>query len=78
MLTCTVVSPEENKKYTDLASVFLPTASGQAQIMPNHAEAFFLLKKGSIGFQRSAGDDFSIKTNGGQCFVKDDVVTIIL
>ncbi len=78
MISCTITSPKETTVYKNVHSVTLPAFYGQMQILPGHAESFILLKEGSISLQQSGKEDEVIQNINGECYVKDDVVTVIL
>ena len=78
MISCTITSPKKTTVYKDVRSVTLPAFYGQMQILPGHAESFILLKEGSISLQQSGKEDEVIQNINGECYVKDDVVTVIL
>ncbi|HEC32695.1 MAG TPA: hypothetical protein ENI63_00355 [Candidatus Kaiserbacteria bacterium] len=78
MISCTITSPKKTIVYKDVRSVTLPAFYGQMQILPGHAESFILLKEGSISLQQSGKEDEAIQNINGECYVKDDVVTVIL
>ena len=89
MISCIVTSQKQTTVYKNLRSVTLPAFLGQMQILPGHIESFVLLKKGSIFLQQSNksqkeinflqnNQNKNIQIIGGECYIKNDVVTIIL
>ncbi len=71
--------------YEKVASVILPAFLGQMQILPGHTEAFVLLKEGDVivrqfdkNKEKEGGKDNVVHITGGECYVKDNKVTIIL
>ena len=77
MINCVITSPKETISYKDLQSVALPALTGQMQILSGHAESFVLLKKGSIVLEKSGQQNKLIQITNGECYIKDDVVTIV-
>ena len=62
-----------------MSSIMLPAFSSQMQILAGHAESFVLLQKGNIFFLRQLSKQNEvIQTMGGECYIKDDLVVIIL
>ena len=45
-------SLQKTVTYNNLQAIFLPTNSGQIEILPNHSEAFFILQPGEIVVQQ--------------------------
>ncbi len=78
MINCTIVSPKKTMIYKSVRSVTLPAYYGQMQILPGHAESFLLLKKGNILLQKSKKESEIIQNTDGECYIKNNVVTIIL
>lgn len=78
MIDCVITSPEKTTSYKDVQSVTLPTLSGQIQILPEHAESFVLLQEGNISLQQSNKENEVIPNTKGECYIKDNVVTVIL
>ncbi|HDH31477.1 MAG TPA: hypothetical protein ENH26_01740, partial [Candidatus Wolfebacteria bacterium] len=59
-------------------SITLPAFSGQMQILPGHAESFILLQKGDISLLQLNKLSEIIQIINGECYVKNDVVKVIL
>ncbi len=85
MITCSITSPDKTTLYEKVVSVTLPAFLGQMQILPEHAEAFVLLKEGDVivrqldkSKEKEGGKENVTHVTGGECYVKDDKVTIIL
>jgi len=78
MINCTITSPIKTERYQNLLSIVLPAFSGQMQILPGHAESFILLQKGNICLQQLNKESEIIQNINGECYIKNDVVTIIL
>lgn len=85
MITCSITSPDKTTVYEKVVSVTLPAFLGQMQILPGHTEAFVLLKEGEVvvrqmdkSKEKEGDKDNVTHVAGGECYVKDDKVTIIL
>ncbi len=77
ILDCTVLSKQGATNYDKLRSVTIPAFSGEMQVLPKHAEAFILLKKGDIVLQ-AVEDKKIIVVSEGCCYVKNNHIVIIL
>jgi F0F1-type ATP synthase epsilon subunit len=78
MINCVITSPEATKRYKNVQSVTLPAFLGEMQILPGHAEAFILLQEGNIILQQLNRQNEVIRITSGECYVKDNVVVVIL
>jgi len=78
MINCTIISPQKTIIYKNMQSITLPALSGQMQILPGHAESFILLQKGNISLRQSNKKNKIIQNINGECYIKNDVVTVIL
>jgi len=78
MLTCIIVSSDNKKQYNNLESVILPAWSGEMQILPGHAESFFLLKAGDIVLRLADNKKETIRITNGEGCVKNDNISVIL
>ncbi len=78
MISCTITSPQKTTVYKNVQSITLPALSGQMQILPGHAESFILLQKGNISLRQSNKESEIIQNINGECYIKNDVVTVIL
>lgn len=77
-MRCTISSPQKTITYSQVTRLQLTTTKGQIEILPGHAEAFFLLKNGEIIFYQKTAPEKHFPVNGGVCYVKDDQITFIL
>lgn len=77
-MECLITSPQKTRRYKHLKRVSLPAFSGRMQILPRHAEAFVLLKRGDIVLGRNGDPNREITITGGACHIKDDRVVVIL
>ena len=76
MLKLEIVTPEKKVVETDADSVTVPTASGEAGILPNHAPLISALKPGILEFtNRGASERIAIA--GGFVEVNHDKVTVL-
>jgi len=79
MITCVITSPAETTVYEKALSVSLPAFFGRMQVLPGHAEAFVLLKKGEVVVRQANGPESKIiQIAGGECHIKGDRMAIIL
>jgi len=79
MITLTITSPNETAVYENASSVSVPASLGRMQILPGHAESFVSLKKGAVVLRRAGKPEEKIaQIAGGECYVKNDKVTVIL
>lgn len=78
MLNCLITSPKKTTTYKNIQRLTIPASSGQAQILPNHAESFFLLRPGNVTLEISAGKKKNILVSEGECYVKNNLATLIL
>ena len=78
MITCIVSSPQNTDTYNDLKSIFLPSYSGQTQILPGHAEGFFKLTEGDMLLEHTNDSKKTINIKEAECYINEDTVTIIL
>ena len=78
MIDCIIASSNKTTVYKDLQSVILPGFFGQIEILPTHTELFTLIKDGEIVIQRLQKKLETVKVSDGECYIKDDIVNIIL
>lgn len=78
MINCTITSPKQTIIYKNVQSITLPAFSGQMQILPGHAESFILLQKGELVLSQLNGQSKIIQTINSECYIKNDIVTVIL
>ena len=78
MINCTITSPKKTIVYKNVLDITLPALSGQMQILPGHAESFILLREGNISLRQLNKKSEIIQNINGECYIKNDVVTIIL
>ena len=71
------VGPRETIR-TEAAAVSIPSVAGEAQILPGHAEAFFLLKKGSVVVEEPEGGKRVLSVEGGICRFRSGRLVVIL
>ena len=77
MINCTITSPEKTTRYGKLSGITLPAASGQAQILPGHAETFMLVKKGNIVL-RQPGQKEVMQIPSAVFYIKNNKAVFVL
>lgn len=75
-MRCTIISPENKRQFEKVQSITLPAFSGEFQILPGHAESFIALRQGKIILESEKIN--TIPLEGGICYIKDNITTIIL
>lgn len=76
MLKLEIVTPEKRVVDTEVDSVTVPTASGEAGILPNHAPLISVLKPGILTYSnKGSAERFAIA--GGFLEVSSDKVSIM-
>ena len=76
MLKLEIVTPEKKVVDTEAESVTVPTASGEAGILPNHAPLISALKPGILTFVNK-GQSQKIAIAGGFVEVNADMVSVL-
>jgi F-type H+-transporting ATPase subunit epsilon len=76
MLKLEIVTPEKKVVDTEADSVTVPTASGEAGILPNHAPLISALKPGVLAYT-SRGTTERIAISGGFVEVNKDTVSVL-
>ena len=76
MLKLEVVTPEKKVVDAEVDSVSVPTASGEAGILPNHAPLISALKPGILSYS-SKGSSEKIAINGGFVEVSGSSVSVL-
>ena len=77
-MECIIVTREKVSRFLNLQSIDVPTLDGIVEILPGHAESFFLLGRGTLSLRISEGNTKNLAVRGGQCHVNNDFVQIIL
>ncbi len=75
-LTCTISSPQRTEQHHDIVRITLPTPSGIIQLLPEHSEAFILLKAGNVKLEFSDDAQTTVKINDAQCHILKNSVII--
>jgi F0F1-type ATP synthase epsilon subunit len=78
MLNCVITSPENTTIYENLLSIVLPASGGLTEILPHHAETFFLLTSGKVILRSDNGTEQKFDISGGNCHIKDGRAVIVL
>ena len=76
MLKLEIVTPEKRVVDTEADSVSVPTASGEAGILPNHAPLIAALKPGVLAYSNRGGTE-RIAIGGGFVEVSQDKVSVL-
>lgn len=76
MLRLEIVTPEKRVVDTEADSVTIPTASGEAGILPNHAPLISALKPGVLTYATRSGTE-RIAIGGGFVEVSNDKVAVL-
>lgn len=77
-IVCQILFPNRRLVYPKVEGVVLPGFLGQLQILPEHSEAFFLLKEGDVVVQRVGGKKELLKVKGGVCFFQSNNLVIVV
>ncbi len=77
MLEFIISSKDEKETYSDVRRIFLPGVNGRLEILPGHAESFFLLQAGEVTMESDSGVKNSITLVRGLCWAKDDRVILM-
>ncbi|HRI03766.1 MAG TPA: F0F1 ATP synthase subunit epsilon [Pyrinomonadaceae bacterium] len=77
MLKLEIVTPEKRVLDAEVDSVTVPTVSGEAGILPNHASLVSALKPGILSYtQKGGGDKFAV--SGGFVEVSGGTVSVLV
>lgn len=76
MLKLEIVTPEKRVLDADVDSVTVPTASGEAGILPNHAPLISALRPGVLSYS-SKGNTEKLAVSGGFVEVNGNKVAIL-
>ena len=77
MLKLEIVTPEKRVLDTEVDSVTVPTASGEAGILPQHAPLVSALKPGVLAYSVKGSTD-CIAVSGGFVEVNNDKVAVLV
>ena len=77
MISAKIISLKKTETYKNLQAVTLPAYSGQAQILPGHAEAFFAIQAGTISLKQKNGEEKTTDTGQGFAHILDDNLIIL-
>jgi len=77
-MLCIITSPKKTMQYNNIQSVLLPAFSGEMQVLPRHAEAFVILKKGNVVLKQEGEKKKIINIDNAQCYVRKGQIVIIL
>ncbi len=76
MLKLEIVTPEKRVLDAEVDSVIVPTASGEAGILPNHAPLISALKPGVLSYT-TKGSTEKLAISGGFVEVNSDKVAVL-
>src|SRR6266700_2977984 len=76
MLKLEIVTPEKRVLDTEVDSVTVPTATGEAGILPNHASLISVLKPGILAYTAKGTTD-KLAVTGGFVEVNDNKVAVL-
>jgi F-type H+-transporting ATPase subunit epsilon len=77
MIRLEIVTPERRVIDIEVDSVTLPTASGEAGILPNHAPLISALKPGILSYAQRGGTD-RLAVSSGFVEVSHDTVSVLV
>lgn len=77
MLKLEIVTPEKRVLDVEVDSVTVPTVSGEAGILPNHAPFVSVLKPGILSYSQRTGGD-KLVVSGGFVEVSADTVSVLV
>ena len=77
MIDCKIISPQKTIFSGKVKSITLPSAKGECQVLPGHAESFFLLNKGEIILRGEIGEK-RISISEGIFHIKEDQSIILI
>jgi F-type H+-transporting ATPase subunit epsilon len=77
MLKLEIVTPEKRVLDAEVDSVTIPTASGEAGILPNHAPLISAVSPGVLSYA-SKGTNERLVLSGGFVEVNDDLVSVLV
>ncbi len=77
MISYRVVSPEKTLFFGVAESITLPTENGEIQVLPGHAESFFILEKGEITLEIKKKKEKISISKGIFHIAKDNAVSIV-
>ncbi len=76
MLKLEIVTPEKRVLDAEVDSVTVPTATGEAGILPNHAPLISALKPGILAYSNK-GTTEKLAVSGGFVEVNDNTVSVL-
>ena len=77
MLKLEIVTPEKRVLDAEVDSVTVPTASGEAGILPHHAPLISALKPGIVSYSNRSTTE-KLVVSGGFVEVNSDVVSVLV
>ncbi len=77
-LSCVIAAPKSITRYEHAASITLPGIDGELQVLPGHAEAFFLLAEGAVRISQKGSTHTVPVPRNAVCYVQDNHVAIMI
>lgn len=77
-LRCVISSPEGTAEHPAVRALTFVTPSGEVEILPGHAEAFFVIAAGDIRVVPTDGAAVSVAAREGVCHVAKDEAIIVM
>lgn len=75
-MQCIIITTENKQQFDQVQSITLPAFGGELQILPEHAESFIALRRGTVVLENKKTNAV-VPLEGGICYFKDNFATII-
>jgi len=76
-MNCKILAKTQSQSYHNVDKLILPTYNGKACVLPDHAEAFFLLEKGTLSLVVDQ-KDINLQVEKGVCHVREGESVIFI
>ncbi len=70
------IYPQKKEIFKNIEKVSVPNLNGKVQILYNHTEAFFFVKKGII-ILTTKKNNIKIEASDAEIYIKNNIVKII-
>ncbi len=77
-LSCVIAAPKSIIRYEHAASITLPGIDGELQLLPGHAEAFFLLREGVARISQNGNVRTVQISPNAVCYIQNNHVAIMM
>jgi F-type H+-transporting ATPase subunit epsilon len=77
-MTISILSPEKQIFSGEITSVTVPGASGQFEMLKNHAPIVAALKKGTVKVVKADGETMQFAVNGGFVEMLNNEVSLLV